>query len=60
MDVEKEKKLLANLCHKHGISFDLRLEPPTEAKIILIKKNYFSTYIFTFKKKKFDSCFSIF
>ena len=56
MDVEKEKKLLANLCHKHGISFDLRLEPPTEAKIILIKKNYFST----FKKKKFDSCFSIF
>lgn len=59
IDVNKEKQCLFNLCLKHGggyncsnwdIYFDTK-------KIISNKSSYFSTYIFTFSKKKTESLF---
>ena len=59
MDIEIEKNRLRKLYHKHGLSFGLHLEPPEEMKIISTKK-FCSTYIFTFKKRKVDSFFSMY
>ena len=44
--LKRKRRLFTNLYHKHGLSFDLHLEPRMETKIISIKKNHFQTYIF--------------
>ena len=63
---EKEKKLLISLFYKHGLEYDCKRygqadwELPEEKRIISFKPTYSCTYIFTFKKKKIDSYFSIY
>ena len=62
IDLQKEKDHLMILYRKHGLGFDLKYGEPNwelleETKIISIKLTYFSTYVFTFKKKKIDSFF---
>ena len=56
----KKNNSLTNLYHKHGLLFKWNLDPLMETKIILTKKNYFSMFIFTFKKRNIDSFFSLY
>ena len=58
--VLNEKNRLLNLCCKHGVSCGGTWEvPPKLTQILSVRPNYTSTFIFTFKKKKTDSFFSL-
>lgn len=53
IDLQKEKDRLMILHLKHELGFDLT----KETKIISIRPTYFSTFVFSFKKKKINSFF---
>ena len=60
INVLNEKNRLLNLCCKHGVSWGGTWEvPPKLTQILSVRPNYTSTFIFTFKKKKTDSFFSL-
>lgn len=59
MDVKKEKRTFGKSVPKTRLPFAWNLEPLEETQIISIKKNYFSTYIFTFNKKEINGFFCL-
>ena len=56
-----EKNRLLNLCCKHGVSWGGTWQvPPKLTQTLSVRHSYTSTFIFTFKKKKTDSFFSLY
>ena len=60
IDIKKERNRLLHLYYKHGLSYNLcygqlKWELPKEKRIISTKPIYFSTYIFSLRKRKVDS-----
>ena len=65
IDIKKERNRFLHLYYKHGLSYHLWYgqqiwELPEEKWIISTKSTYFSTYIFSFRKQKVDSFFSLY
>ena len=65
IDIKKERNRLLHLYYKHGSSYNLcygqlNWELPEEKRIISTKPVYFSTYIFSFRKRKVDFFFSLY
>ena len=61
INILNEKNRLLNLCCKHRVSWVGRMVvPPKLTQILAVRPTYTSTFIFTFKKKKTDSFFSLY
>ena len=61
INILNEKNRLLNLYCKHGVSWGGTLEVPLKlTQNLAVRPTYTSTFIFTFKKKKTDSFFSLY